>query len=127
MKLDYVIIYVEDAVRATEFYREAFGLAVKFVHESKLYVEMETGETTLAFAGDEMLPMNIGIEAGKGLKNVFEIALSTADVQAAFDKAIATGAKALKPMETKPWGQDVAYVADPFGTIVEICTPMKDS
>jgi len=124
MKLNYVIIYVEDPVAATVFYNKAFGLEVKFIHESKTYAEMTTGETTLSFAHNEMLKMNIGQEAKKGIKNCFEIALSTKDVEESFQKAVVNGAKELKNPELKPWGQKVAYVEDPFGTIVEICSPI---
>jgi len=125
MKLNYVIIYVDDSVKATEFYQKAFGLKTRFIHESKLYAEMETGETVLAFANNEMLKMNISVEAHKGLKNCFEIAFSTADVNKAFETALQNGAIELKKPEEKPWGQTVAYVQDLFGTIVEICTPMS--
>lgn len=124
MRLNYVIVYVDDAVKATKFYQKAFDLKTKFIHESKMYAEMETGETTLAFANNEMLKMHLEIEAQKGIKNCFEIAFSTNDVQKAFEKALTNGAKELKKPELKPWGQTVAYVSDPFGTIVEICTPM---
>ena len=124
MKLGYVIIYVDDAVQATEFYKKAFGLKVKFIHESNMYAEMESGQTTLAFAKNEILKMNTGIEAKKGIKNCFEIAFSTDDVSRAFEKAVSNGAKSIKEPETKPWGQVVAYVQDSFGTIIEICTPM---
>lgn len=124
MKLNYVIIYVEDTVKATEFYEKAFGLKTRFLHESNMYAEMETGETVLAFAQNEMLKMNIGIEAQKGFKNCFEIAFSVSDVQNAFETALRNGAKELKKPEEKPWGQTVAYVQDLFGTIIEICTPM---
>jgi len=124
MKLNYVIIYVDDAVKATKFYEKAFDMKTKFIHESNMYAEMESGETTLAFANNEMLKMNIGIDALKGTKNCFEIAFSTDDVQGAFEKALSNGAKEIKKPETKPWGQVVAYVGDDFGTIVEICTPM---
>ena len=124
MKLNYVIIYVEDAVKATEFYKNAFGLKTRFIHESNMYAEMETGETVLAFAHNEMLKMNINIEAHKGMKNCFEIAFSTDDVKKAFETALQNGAKELKKPEQKPWGQTVAYVQDSFGTIIEICTPM---
>lgn len=54
MKLNYIIIYVADAVKATEFYKKAFDLKTKFIHESNMYAEMESGETTLAFANNEM-------------------------------------------------------------------------
>ena len=124
MRLNYVIIYVDDAVKAVEFYGRAFDLKTRFIHESKMYAEMETGETTLAFASNDMLKMNTGIEARKGLKNGFEIAFSAEDVQKAFDKAVSIGAKEIKKPEVKPWGQTVAYVQDTFGTIIEICTPM---
>jgi lactoylglutathione lyase len=120
-----VIIYVDDVTQATAFYEAAFGMATKFVHESKMYAEMKTGETTLAFANDDMLEMNTGIAAPKGPKNCFEIALSTGDVEKSFEKALKIGASEIKKPETKPWGQTVAYVRDPFGTLVEICTPME--
>ena len=58
MKLNYIIIYVADAAKASEFYEKAFGLKTKFIHESNMYAEMENGEITLAFANDEMLKMN---------------------------------------------------------------------
>ena len=74
MKLSYTIIYVDNAVKATEFYEKAFGLKTKFLHESNMYAEMDTGDTTLSFASNEMLKMNLGIEALKGTKNCFEIA-----------------------------------------------------
>jgi lactoylglutathione lyase len=122
--LSYVIIYVDDAVKATEFYEKAFGIKTKFIHESNMYAEMISGETTLAFANDKMLKLNIGIEALKGTKNCFEIAFSTDHVQGAYEKALSNGAKEIKKPEQKPWGQIVAYVGDDFGTIIEICTPM---
>jgi uncharacterized glyoxalase superfamily protein PhnB len=124
MKLNYVIIYVDDAVKATGFYQKAFGLKTRFIHESKMYAEMDSGETILAFANNEMLKMNTGIEAQKGVKKCFEIAFSTKDVKNAFEKAVQNGAKEIKKPEEKPWGQTVAYVQDSFGTIIEICTPM---
>ena len=52
MKLGYTIIYVADVLATVAFYEKAFGLARRFVHESNLYAEMETGSTALAFAGE---------------------------------------------------------------------------
>ena len=62
MKLNYVIIYVDDAVKAAQFYGKAFGLKTKFIHESNMYAEMLSGETTLAFANNEMFKMNFEME-----------------------------------------------------------------
>ena len=32
MKLSYIILYVDDVTKATEFYHKAFDLEVKFIH-----------------------------------------------------------------------------------------------
>ncbi|MBY0237599.1 MAG: hypothetical protein K2W93_21650, partial [Burkholderiaceae bacterium] len=53
-----------------------------------------------------------------------EIGFACADVAAAFERAVAAGATAIKAPLTKPWGQTVAYVRCPDGTLVELCTPM---
>ena len=124
MKLQYVIVYVDDVAQATEFYWKAFDLETKFIDETQTYAEMDSGETTLSFSKYDMMLTHIGIEPHKGIKNCFELAFTTLDVQEAFEKAIACGAKEQARPEVKPWGQIVAYVQDPYGTIVEICTPM---
>ena len=57
MKFGYTIIYVADVPKTVSFFEAAFGLSRRFIHESNLYAEMETGETTLAFAGNETAEM----------------------------------------------------------------------
>ena len=124
MQLGYVILYVTDVAEAASFYERAFGLTLRFAHESGMYAELASGSTTLAFAHNDMLAMNTGLTAQAGEKNGFEIALTTDDVGAAFSKAVQAGARKVAEPKDKPWGQTVAYVRDPFGTLVEICTPM---
>lgn len=41
--------------------------------------------------------------------------------------AVAAGAVLLRDAETKPWGQVVAYVRDPDGILIELCTPVGGS
>lgn len=129
MKFGYTIIYVQDVLKTVEFYKKAFGVKLKFLHESNQYAEMATGETTLAFASE-------GLAQGNGLKYKanksddipagFEIAFIASDVRAAFEKAIKEGAKEVSVPTEKPWGQGVAYVADNNGVLVEICSAMED-
>ena len=45
------------------------------------------------------------------------------DPAAAFARAVENGASALAEPKEQPWGQVVAYVRDPFGTLVEIASP----
>ena len=53
-----------------------------------------------------------------------EIGLLTDDVAGACERAVAAGARLLRPATLKPWGQTVAYLRCPDGTLVEVCTPM---
>ena len=127
MKLGYTIIYVADVVATIDFYERAFGLRRRFVHESNLYGELDTGETVLAFAGEPMAEMNgLAIRPNRNAEVAagFEVALVTDDPYAAFATAIAAGAAAIKAPAEKPWGQVVGYVRDPNGCLVEICSPM---
>ncbi len=129
MKYGYTIIYVSSVVETLEFYKNAFGFDVKFVHESKAYGELDTGETTLAFASHEMGDMNL---EGKYIKaNVqnepfgIELAFVTEDVVSAYSKAVESGAVPIKEPEEKPWGQLVGYVRAVDGSIIELCSPIS--
>ena len=130
MKLGYTIIYVPQVSKTLEFFEKAFGLRRKFLHESGDSGELDTGETTLAFASHELGQANFPkgyIAASDSLLPLgVEIAFTTDDVHAAFDAAVAAGAKAIKNPEVKPWGQTIAYVRCPDGTLIELCTPMGE-
>jgi lactoylglutathione lyase len=128
VRFAYTIAYVRDVERSVAFYEQAFSLQRRFVDESGQYAEMETGETTLAFASNELgasnLPsgfqMNDPAEPPAGV----EIAFLTEDVNAAFHIALEAGATSVAEPITKPWGQTVAYVRDRDGMLVEIGSQM---
>lgn len=128
MKYGYTIIYVSSVEETLEFYNKAFGFDVKFVHESKAYGELDTGETTLAFASHEMGDMNLGGKYSKANINSdpfgIELAFVTEDVSAAYKKAVESGAIPLKEPEKTPWGQLVGYVRAVDGSIIELCSPI---
>ena len=63
MKLGYTIIYVPNVAESLSFFESAFGLSRRFLHESGDYGELETGETTLAFASHELLIRNVSQHA----------------------------------------------------------------
>jgi predicted enzyme related to lactoylglutathione lyase len=127
MKLGYAIIYVADVVATVDFYERAFGVPRRFVHKNGLYAELDTGQTALAFAGEEMADMNGVTVRPNRLEETaagIEIAFVTDDPDAAYAQALAAGAIAVSPPKTKPWGQIVAYVRDCNGCLVEICSPV---
>lgn len=128
MKLGYTIIYVRNVAESLSFFESAFGFSRRFLHESGDYGELETGETTLAFASHELGNTNFPtgfVAASESSKPLgIEIALVTPFVVEAHAKALSVGATELKAPETKPWGQVVSYVRCPDGTLVEICSPV---
>jgi uncharacterized glyoxalase superfamily protein PhnB len=52
------------------------------------------------------------------------MALIHEDADAAYQQALDAGCTPLAPPEDKPQGQRVGYVRDPFGTLIEIATPL---
>jgi len=128
MRFAYTIVYVRDVAASLRFFEEAFGLPRRFLHPSGAYGELETGATALAFAqhatahdslGRDYVPADSS-HAPLGM----EVGLVTDNVAAACDRAITAGATLLSGPTKKPWGQTVAYVRAPDGTLIELCTAM---
>ena len=128
MKFGYTIVYVPDVAAALAFFQQAFGFQSRFVHESGDYGELDSGETTLAFANHSLGHMNFPgghIAAHSSVQPLgMEIGLVTPDVAAAHQRALAAGAVELAAPSQKPWGQTVSYLRSPDGTLIELCTPM---
>ncbi|MEI8320742.1 MAG: VOC family protein [Alphaproteobacteria bacterium] len=128
MKFRYAIIYVPDVEAAIDFYKKAFGFQLKFMPESKLYGELDTGATSLAFVAEKMAEMH-GAEITRNAPNKpaagIEIAFTSDNVQESYDRAVEAGAVALKEPKVTPWGQTIAYVRDLNGVLVELCSPIE--
>lgn len=127
MKLGYTIIYVADVPKTVVFYETAFSLKRRFIHESDLYAEMETGDTVLAFAGNEAAQLNgLSIVPNDPTSPAagWEICLVTDNVASAFKHAVAEGCTPVSSPIEKPWGQTVSYVRDLNGCLVEIASPI---
>ena len=125
MQFGYTILYVDDVASTLDFYGKAFALPTRMLHESGGYGELETGATALAFASRALLR-----EMGKNPRPpalaapTSEIALVTDDVAAAVKRAVDAGATLVHAPMDMPWGQTIAYVGDPNGFLVELCTPV---
>lgn len=128
VKFSYTITYVDSVEKTLNFFNQAFDLPTRFLHESGAYGELETGETTLAFAdrqlGDSHFPDGY-VHCGDSKKPLgMEIALVTDDVTQAHASALLYGATELKAPEAMPCGQTVSYVRSPSGILIELCSPM---
>ncbi len=130
MKFGYTIVYVSSVEETLAFYHSAFGFNIKYLHESKAYGELDTGETILAFASHEMGEMNLPekyIKADASDTPLgIELAFVTDDVFSAYETALKSGAVPLKTPEEKPWGQTVGYVRSPDGSVIELCSSIGE-
>lgn len=127
MKFGYTVLYVNDVPGTVKWYQSTFGFSLKMLHESKQYAELDTGQTTLAFASHEFASSNLDIKTGAPDKKSpsFEIVFVTEDVLYAFENAVNGGAVPRIRPEKKSWGQTVAYVEDLNGFLIELATPMS--
>lgn len=128
IKFAYTILYVQDVTKAVEFYENAFGFSRKFIAPDNDYAELLVGETTLSFASVTLAQSNLkdGFTVSQLTEKPFgiEIGFTTDNVEETLAKATNAGATIVENPKTKPWGQTVAYVRDPDGFLIEICTAM---
>jgi lactoylglutathione lyase len=128
MKFGYTIMYVRDVPQTVAFYEKAFNLKQRFIHESNQYGEMETGQTTIAFADNQLAQSNLpsGFQENSLLNppHGMEIGFVVDDVQDAFNCAVEAGAINVVQPKIKPWGQTVAYVRDLDGVLISINSRM---
>lgn len=127
LKFGYTIIYVENIEDTLLFYKRAFDLDTKFIAESKLYGELDTGNTILSFVAEGFVELN-GMKfipnRQKNLSPGFQISFISDDVEASYKKALEAGAVSIASPNVTPWGQKTACVKDINNIIIEICSPI---
>lgn len=126
MKLNmrYIILYVADCEKSITFYRDVLGLPMRAQHET--YVEFETGATILAINTKDSVRELTGLDIPeeKRSSQTFELGFIVEDVQAVIDHLRQHHVPIVVEPVQKPWGQTVAYVADPDGNYIEICSSL---
>ncbi|WP_270087490.1 VOC family protein [Sphingobacterium sp. SYP-B4668] len=128
IKFAYTILYVPDVTRSIQFYEQVFGFVRKFVTPEKDYAELDTGDTTIAFASHSLAQNNLS--AGYRASNIadrpfgIELGIVTDQVEDLIDKVWEHNGTIVEQPTQKPWGQTVAYVRDVNGFLIEICSPM---
>jgi lactoylglutathione lyase len=125
LTMKYVILYVNDFDKTMKFYKEILGLSVKMQHDT--YVEFDTGATTLSINTRESVKEIIGLEMPTPdiASQTFELGFVVDDVVATIEMLRSLDVPIYKEPVTKPWGQTVAYVTDPDGHYIEICSSME--
>src|SRR5207244_1904195 len=112
-------LIVNGAARAIEFYKKAFGASesMRFdVPGGRIgHAEIRIGTAPIMLA-DPYPPMGIKAPDAYGGTPV-SIVLYVEDVDALFNRAVAHGATATRPVEDKFYGDRGGTLTDPFGHV----------
>lgn len=118
---------VDDAAAAIEFYKNAFGAeeVMRMPMGDKIgHADILIGDTHIMLS-DEFPDMDkLGPKARGGATSSLMIYVE--DVDAAFDKAIAAGGTAVRPVEDQFYGDRSGWVKDPFGHEWTLSTHIED-
>ena len=124
MKLDGFGLFVDDMPTMIRFYRDVLGFEIKESEDTSNVYLVKDGTLFLLYGRKDFENMtHRKYEYIKGLNGHMEIALyvdTFAQVDAAYENAIAKGAVSVLAPETEPWGQRTCYIADPEGNLIEI-------
>ena len=116
---------VHDAARALEFYKEAFGATeiMRMDYEGKIgHAEIRVGDA-LIYLADEYPEHNRSPRTLGGSPVILYLYVD--DVDAVAEKALAAGAKLLRPIADESYGDRVAKLEDPFGHVWMLAAPLE--
>ena len=119
---------VEDAARAIEFYKDAFG--AEEIHRmpgpdgSIAHAELQIGDSKLMLS-DPFPQSNVRppSERGGPTASVF---MYVDDADAVFEQAQTEGATVSMPLEDMFWGDRFGSLTDPFGHVWSVATHIED-
>ena len=121
-------LYVRDAARAIEFYKEVFGATEIMRMDApggKIgHAEIKIGDSHVMLADefsdmDERSPQTLG-------GTPVGLLLYVEDVDTLAARAVSAGATLLEPLEDKFYGDRMGKLQDPFGHIWAIATHKED-
>jgi len=118
------VVYAEDVPATVAFYRHVTGLEPTY-YDAALGFALLGEDQAVAIASHDagmlMLADGYGYVRSNRVRGT-ELAFWTRDVATAFQIAVEAGATALTPPRVMPWGQTVAYVQAPEGTVLGFVT-----
>jgi PhnB protein len=121
-------LILKDAARAIGFYKQAFAATelMRFAGpDGKIgHAEIKIGNSPIMLADEHPEMGYRGPEALGGTP--VSILLYVADVDSLFSRAIAAGAKELRPLKDQFYGDRSGTVVDPFGHVWTIATHKED-
>ena len=123
-----IYLAVEDAAKAIDFYKEAFGaeetIRMPGPDGKVAHAELQIGDSKLMLS-DPFPQSNVRppSERGGSTASVF---MYVDDVDATFAQAQEAGASVVSELEDMFWGDRFGTVADPFGHVWAMATHKED-
>src|SRR5215813_3755782 len=123
-------LVIKGAAQAIEYYKKVFG-ATEVVRmngpDGKIgHAELQIGDSHLMLA-DENPSMGQGYTSAATIGNSpVSLYVYIPDVDRVFEKAIAEGAKVLKPVQDQFYGDRSGFFQDPFGHLWGVATHVED-
>jgi lactoylglutathione lyase len=128
LKFATAVIYADDVPATVAFYRQVTRLEPTY-YDKDLGFALLGEDQAVAIASHDagMLMLADGyVQVHSNRVRGTELAFWS-DVVAAFQGAVEAGATALTPPRVMPWGQTVAYVQAPEGTILGFVTRVGET
>ena len=120
-------LIVDDANAAIDFYKRAFGATELFrlpMGDKIGHAEIKVGDSHVMLA-DEFPDMgHLGPNSRGG--TTVSLLLYVDNVDSAFGKAVAAGAKEQRPVTDQFWGDRMGTLSDPFGHQWSLATHTED-
>lgn len=120
-------LVIRGAASAIEFYKKVFGATeeVRMADGERIgHAEIKIGDSYIMLA-DEYPEMGYRGPKSFGGSPV-SILLYVEDVGTVFNRAVAAGAKVLKPLQDQFYGDRNGFIEDPFGHAWSIATHKED-
>lgn len=121
-------LIVDGGMKAIEFYKKAFGAKAVMCMENPAgkvgHAELTIGDSKVML-GDKCPEMNANSPQDLGGSPI-SIHLYVKDVDAVVKRAVAAGAKLIRPVEDQFYGDRSGMVEDPFGHYWYVATHIED-
>lgn len=123
-------LIVKDAAKAIEYYKKVFGAKEIFRMDGpngKIgHAELQIGNARIMLA-DENPSMGQGHSSATSIgSSPVSLYLYIPDVDRVVERAVAEGAKIIKPIQDQFYGDRSGFVQDPFGHFWGIATHVED-
>lgn len=123
-------LIIRGAAKAIEYYKKVFGateiMRMPGPNGTVGHAELKIGDSNIMLA-DENPNMGQGHASAATIgASPVSIYLYIPDVDKVFDRAVAEGAKVLKPVQDQFYGDRSGFLQDPFGHLWGLATHVED-